>query len=445
MMNQEANIETSFPDELGIHRLARLAPRPRCLEDTGLSRELVTDLVAKHLLDQGSMSLPLIAQAMRLPGAVVESVLAFMRSEAMIEIRPNHSDSGCLIYSLTDRGRSTALDAMLRSGYIGPAPVTIEHYSIVTRSQSVHKQKVSKEAMRQTFRNIVIEPTLLDRLGASVNSGRAIFLYGGAGTGKTFVSKRLAKLFPDLTLLPHAVAVDNNIIQLFDPLVHEVLDEADFDDAHMLDRGHDRRFNICKRPAVTVAGELTADMLEVIYEPAAKLYQAPLQMRANNGVFIIDDLGRQRIDPAQLFNRWIVPLEERKDYLTLKSGKHFSVPFDVVLILSSNINPLDLADEAFLRRIGYKIRFTPLSAEAYERVWRDTCVEYEVDYDQDVFDYLVNELHGREKVDFLPCHPRDLIGMAVDHAVYVDNQRFVDVDNLRWAWRNYFVSLEHAH
>jgi len=443
-MNQPVNSETTFPDELGVHRLARLAPRPRCLEDTGLSRELVTDLVAKHLLDQGSMSLPVIAQAMRLPGAVVESILAFMRSEAMIEIRPNHSNNGCLQYSLTDRGRSAALDAMLRSGYVGPAPVTIEHYSIVTRSQSVHKQKVSKEAMRHTFRNIVIESTLLDRLGASVNSGRAIFLYGGAGTGKTYVSKRMARLFPDLTLLPHAVAVDNNIIQLFDPLVHEVLNEADFDDTHVLDRGHDRRFNICKRPAVTVAGELTADMLEVIYEPAAKLYQAPLQMRANNGVFIIDDLGRQRIDPAQLFNRWIVPLEERKDYLTLKSGKHFSVPFDVVLILSSNINPLDLADEAFLRRIGYKIRFMPLSAEAYERVWRDTCVEYEVDYDQDVFNYVVNELHGREKVDFLPCHPRDLIGMAVDHAVYTDNQRFVDVDNLRWAWRNYFVSLDDA-
>lgn len=443
-MNQPVNSETTFPDELGVHRLARLAPRPRCLEDTGLSRELVTDLVAKHLLDQGSMSLPVIAQAMRLPGAVVESILAFMRSEAMIEIRPNHSNNGCLQYSLTDRGRSAALDAMLRSGYVGPAPVTIEHYSIVTRSQSVHKQKVSKEAMRHTFRNIVIESTLLDRLGASVNSGRAIFLYGGAGTGKTYVSKRMARLFPDLTLLPHAVAVDNNIIQLFDPLVHEVLNEADFDDTHVLDRGHDRRFYICKRPAVTVAGELTADMLEVIYEPAAKLYQAPLQMRANNGVFIIDDLGRQRIDPAQLFNRWIVPLEERKDYLTLKSGKHFSVPFDVVLILSSNINPLDLADEAFLRRIGYKIRFMPLSAEAYERVWRDTCVEYEVDYDQDVFNYVVNELHGREKVDFLPCHPRDLIGMAVDHAVYTDNQRFVDVDNLRWAWRNYFVSLDDA-
>ena len=138
----------------------------------------------------------------------------------------------------------------------------------------------------------------------------------------------------------------------------------------------------------------------------------------------------------------IVPLEERKDYLSLASGRHFSVPFDTVLIFSTNINPLELADEAFLRRIGYKIEFTPLSAEDYERVWRDTCLEYEVDYDHEVLDYVINELHSRNNVDLLPCHPRDLIGMAVDHAVYTANQRFVDIDNLRWAWRNYFVSLE---
>ena len=189
------------------------------------------------------------------------------------------------------------------------------------------------------------------------------------------------------------------------------------------------------------AGELTAEMLEVMHEPAAKLNEAPLQMRANNGIFIIDDLGRQRIDPKQLFNRWIVPLEERKDYLSLQSGRHFSVPFDTVLIFSTNIHPLELADEAFLRRIGYKIEFTPLDAEAYERVWRDTCVELEVDYEHEVLEYVMNNLYARHKVDLLPCHPRDLIGMAVDHALYTDNQRFIDIEKMRWAWRNYFVSL----
>jgi hypothetical protein len=439
-LNADQNQNT--PDQVGMMRLARLAPRPKTLDDTGLPRELVVDLIAKHLLDKGTISLAELSTAMCLPGALLETLLNFMRTEALIEISPNRSNQPGLNYNLTDRGRSAALDAMLRGGYVGPAPVPLGHYSIVTRRQSIHKQKVSRDAMHMSFRDIVIKQSLLDRLGASVNSGRAIFLYGGAGTGKTYVSQRLTKLFPDLTLIPHAIAVDNQVIQLFDPLVHEVVDTDDDAEAYLLEKGHDRRFKICKRPTVITAGELTGNMLEVMYEPGAKTYQAPLQMRANNGVFIIDDLGRQRIEPKELFNRWIVPLEERKDYLSLASGRHFSVPFDTVLIFSTNINPLELADEAFLRRIGYKIEFTPLSAEDYERVWRDTCLEFEVDYDHDVLDYVINELHSRNNVDLLPCHPRDLIGMAVDHAQYTTNERFVDIDNMRWAWRNYFVSME---
>ena len=439
-LNTEQN--QNIPDQLGLMRLARLAPRPKSLDDTGLPRELLVDLIAKHLLDKGTLSLAELSTAMCLPGSLLETLLNFMRTEAMIEISPNRSNQPGLNYNLTDRGRSAALDAMLRGGYIGPAPVPLGHYSIVTRRQSIHKQTVSRDAMHMSFRDIVIKQSLLDRLGASVNSGRAIFLYGGAGTGKTYVSQRLTKLFPDLTLIPHAIAVDNQVIQLFDPFVHQVVDTEDDAEAYLLEKGHDRRFKICKRPTVITAGELTGDMLEVMYEPGAKTYQAPLQMRANNGVFIIDDLGRQRIEPKELFNRWIVPLEERKDYLSLASGRHFSVPFDTVLIFSTNINPLELADEAFLRRIGYKIEFTPLSAEDYERVWRDTCLEFEVDYDHEVLNYVINELHSRNNVDLLPCHPRDLIGMAVDHAQYTANERFVDIDNMRWAWRNYFVSME---
>ena len=443
-MKNNHKLQNDYPDQLGIVRLKRLAPRPKCLEDTGLSRELLIDLIAKHLLDRGTLSLCELAGALCLPGVIIENLLGFMRTEAMIEVRPDRSDEPGLNYSLTERGRAMALDAMMRGGYVGPAPVNLAHYSIVVRAQSIHKQAVSRDAMHNAFRDTVIEQSLLDRLGASVNSGRAIFLYGGAGTGKTYVSQRLARLFPDLTLIPHAVAIGDNIVQLFDPLVHTVLADVDDSDVHTLDRGHDRRFQVCKRPTVIVAGELTSDMLEVLYDPAVKLFQAPLQMRANNGVFIIDDLGRQRIETKELFNRWIVPLEESKDYLTLQSGRHFSVPFDTVLIFSTNIHPLDLADEAFLRRIGYKIEFAPLTAEAYEQVWRDTCVDMEVDYDAEVLDYAINELHARKQVELLPCHPRDLIGMAIDHSVYQGRNRLLDIDGLRWAWRNYFVSLNDA-
>jgi hypothetical protein len=427
---------------IGSMRFRKIAPRPKCVEDTGLSREFLAELAAKHLQAHGTLSLSALANALCLSGAIVEHVLNFMRSEARIEIRPSHADNIGLKYTLTDRGRSGALDALLRSGYVGPAPVPVKQYARVARAQTIHKQSVSRATMNGAFHDIVLDQELLDRLGASMNSGRAIFLYGSAGTGKTYVSQRLTRLFPDPVLIPYAIAVGENVIQLFDPLVHKVIDQAMTDGDYQLDRGHDPRFQVCERPAVITAGELSADMLEVMYEPSTKTYEAPLQLKANNGVFILDDLGRQRIEPSVLFNRWIVPLEEKRDYLNLKSGRHFSVPFDVVLVFSTNIHPLELADEAFLRRIGYKIKFTPLTIEEYERIWRDTCLALEVDYDPDVLKFAINELHTRSGVDLLPCHPRDLISMAVDNSLYTVNQRYVDREGLLWAWRNYFVSLE---
>lgn len=437
----KGNTQLNAPDQVGLMRLARLAPRPVRIQDTGLSRAFLSDLVAKHLLEKGTLSLGELSQSLMLAGSVVESVLDFMRTEARIEVRPASTDRLGLNYGLTDRGRASALDAMQRSGYIGPAPVPLKHYAQVVRAQTVHNRQVSRDDMRRAFQDVVLEEDLLDRLGASLNSGRAIFLYGHAGTGKTYISQRLTRLFPDLVLVPYAIAIDDQVVQMFDPLIHSRVDIAD-DESHKLDKGHDQRFLICERPAAITGGELTGDMLEVRYNPSTRLYEAPLQLKASNGVFIIDDMGRQKIEPAELFNRWIVPLEEKKDFLTLASGRHFSVPFDVVLIFSTNIHPLELADEAFLRRIGYKIEFRPLSVEDYERIWHDTCVASEVDYEPEVLDYVINELHSKNNVPLLPCHPRDLITMALDRALYHEKSRAIDVDHMRWAWENYFVSLD---
>jgi predicted ATPase with chaperone activity len=440
-MKNKDNIH-AVPDQIGMMRFKRLAPRPKRLEETGLSMTFVSDLIAKHILDRGTSSLAELARGLMLAGAILETVLEFMRSEALVEIRPNRAEHPGLHYALTDRGRCAALDAMLRNGYVGPAPVPLKHYASIARAQSVHKQTITRDKMNRVFDDIVLDESLLTRIGPSLNSGRAIFLYGPAGTGKTFISQRLTRLFSDPTLIPYAIAVDENVVQMFDPLVHKVIKLKTQSDDYQLDNGHDPRYQLCERPAVITGGELDADMLEVVYEPSSKLYEAPLQLKANNGIFIIDDLGRQRIDPMTLFNRWIVPLEEKKDFLTLKSGRHFSVPFDVVMIFSTNIHPLELADEAFLRRIGFKIEFLPLSAENYEQIWRDTCIEFEVDYEPDVLDFVLNELHAKNGVDLLPCHPRDLIGMAVDRALFNENERSICVDNLAWAWANYFVSLD---
>ena len=428
-------------DELGPARVARLAPRPTQLSDTGLTEAFVADLIAKHVLDKGALTIGDLSAALALSGSIVERVLNFMRSEARVEVRPTRDVTRALSYALTERGRATALDAMMRSGYVGPAPVPLKRYAQIVRAQTIHDRTVTQGEMYAAFHDVALDRSLLDRLGPSLNSGRAIFLYGPAGTGKTFISQKLVRLFRDLTLVPHAIAVDETVIQVFDPMLHKAVRIESEGAGLMMDRGHDPRFMICERPCAVTGGELTAEMLEVRHDPAARLYEAPLQLKANNGIFIIDDLGRQRIAPMTLFNRWIVPLEERKDYLDLGNGKHFSVPFDVVLILSTNIHPLELADEAFLRRIGYKIEFTPLTAERYSEIWSETCRQYRLECNQGVLDYVLKDLHGRDGIPLLPCHPRDLLGMAMDYAAYANDTREITEEHMRWAWNNYFVAL----
>lgn len=428
-------------DDLGQAKVARLAPRPANLVDTGLTETFLADLISKHILDRGTMTISDLSAAIALSGSIVEKVLNFMRSEARVQVKPAGDLSRGLSFSLTERGRAAALDAMMRSGYIGAAPVPLKRYAQIARAQTIHSRTVTQGEMYAAFHDVTLDRDLLDRLGPSLNSGRAIFLYGPAGTGKTFISQKLVRLFRDLTLIPQAISVDDTVIQVFDPMLHKVVRSDSVDDALKLDRGHDPRFLICERPCAVTGGELTAEMLEVRYDPATRLYEAPLQLKANNGIFIIDDMGRQRIQPQALFNRWIVPLEERKDYLDLGSGKHFSVPFDVVLVMSTNIHPLELAEEAFLRRIGYKIQFSPLSVENYRDIWNENCRRFRVECSSQVLDYVLHELHAQDGIPLLPCHPRDLLGMAVDYAAYANDTRQITEEHMRWAWNNYFVPL----
>jgi predicted ATPase with chaperone activity len=429
-------------DQLGLMRASKLAPRPTRLSDTGLSETFVADLIAKHLFDRGTLSLGELSTILALAGSIIESVLNFMRTEARVEVRPGQASTAGLAYTLTERGRVTALDAMMRSGYLGPAPVPLKNYARIARAQTIHSRSVTHDAMCAAFDDVVLADEMLDRIGPALNSGRAIFLYGPAGTGKTFISQRLCRLFRHPTLIPHSIAIDDSVVQIFDPLIHKQLRLKPPGDNLKLEKGHDPRFVVCERPVAITGGELTAEMLEISYEPSTRLYEAPLQLKANNGLFIIDDMGRQKVSPAAVFNRWIVPMEEKRDYLTLGSGRHFTVPFDIVLIFSTNIHPLELAEEAFLRRIGYKIEFGALTVEQYEHIWRDACAAYEVEYESHVLDFVINDLHARNQVSLLPCHPRDLLGMAVDHAIYEDNSRNVSIDHLRWAWDNYFVSVD---
>jgi predicted ATPase with chaperone activity len=421
--------------------LTQLAPRPRSLSDTGLSESFTNELVTKHLYSAGVLTLHELSQRIALAGSVLEEVIGFLRQDAYIEVRGASEGSSGLRYALTDRGRALALDSLIKSGYTGPAPVPLKEYDRIVQAQSVHDKVVNQSMMQVKFANVIMQHDLLDQLGPAVHSGRAIFIYGPPGVGKTYICNKLATLFDDDILVPHAISLGDTVIQFFDPVYHHKIEASDERGGVMLDTGHDPRFVRCRRPGVMTGGELTLDMLELSYDADSKQYQAPLQLKANNGVFMIDDLGRQRVAPAELLNRWIVPMENRKDFMYLGSGLHFPVPFEVVLIFSTNMNPLELADEAFLRRIGHKVRFETLNENEFEGIWRQVCDENGIEFNKELLDYLFKEHYAKEERPMLPCHPRDLIGLALDMIHYRDETAEITPETLKEARQSYFVRM----
>jgi hypothetical protein len=421
-----------------IERLARLSPRPTTLAQTGLSLTLLADLLGKHLAQVGVLTTSQVVERMALSGPIIDQLLQFMRAEGRIEVRSRLGLDPELRYGLTDKGRLEAADALNRSGYVGPAPVPLADYSALVRKQSVHQTKATRQAVHDAFEGIVITDELLDRLGPALNSRRAIFLYGHAGTGKTFTARRLASVLNGLVLVPHAIAVNDTVVEVFDPLCHEQLAFSNPPLPTMLDQGFDPRYVPCERPIVLTGGELSADMLELQLDPVTRSYSAPIQLKANNGFLLIDDLGRQRIQPSVLFNRWIVPMDSQQDSLVTHRGHHFQVPFDLVLVFSTNLRPEDIADQAFLRRLGYKIEMLPIQPDEYRQIWQRVCAERSTNYDGGLVDYAIEQLHKRRHVPLLPCHPRDLLGMALDRTAYLGRAR-LDTDALRWAWDCYFL------
>ena len=424
-----------------IARFARLAPRPTTVAQTGLSLTFLADLLSKHLVTAGVLPTSQLIERMGLAGPVLNHILTFMRTEGRVEVRSRQEQDAELRYGLTDKGRHEANDAMARSGYIGPAPVPLADYVSLVGKQSVHGHRVTREAVEDAFAGIVISQNLLDRLGPAMNSKRAVIFYGHAGTGKTFTARKLASLLSGLVLVPHAIAVNETVVEIFDPLCHEQLAFSNPPDRALLNQGYDGRYVACERPIVLVGGELAAEMLELQHDDSTRTYTAPIQLKANNGLLLIDDLGRQRIEPAVLFNRWIVPMDLRQDSLMTSRGHHFKVPFDVVLVFSTNLRPEDIADQAFLRRLGYKIEFLPVEPPQYKQIWQRVCAEFSMAYDGGLVDYVIEQLHRRHHVPLLPCHPRDLLGMAADRSTYLGRAR-VDKDTLRWAWENYFLHSE---
>ena len=427
--------------------LALLAPSndraPRTVEETGLPFLFLAELLSKVLAQRGQLRLAELAGHTKLNVSVIDPLIAFLRTEKLCEVARigNSGTDADLCYILTEAGRARARAALGRNAYAGPAPVTLAAYVAQVKAHSVANMQVTRGAMAATFDGVVVNPVVLDQIGAGMNSGRALFLHGAAGSGKTYLAERLRDLLVGTIAVPHALMVDGEVIPFFDNVQHCVT-EAAVMEAPSLDRGSapDRRWiRGVRRPAALAGGELTLDMLDLRFDPHTRLYQAPPHLKSNNGIFIIDDLGRQRCTPEALMNRWIVPMDRNVDYLTLHTGHTFQVPFDVIIVFSSNFVPQRLSDGAFLRRLGYKIEVPAASTDEYARLFRQACESVSVAFDAASFDYLL-ACHRERGVPLLACYPRDLMRQLRDLARYEDRAPELSRRTLDWAWDNYFAA-----
>lgn len=420
--------------------LQSLIKQPTTLESSGLDEELVVDLVLKHLYESSKLDLSQLTQKLKLAGSILESVILKLRKDARVYVNSSEGVNS-ISYQLTDLGRSDAINVLSRSGYLGPAPITLEHYTQIVDAQSVFNLTLTRKELDNAMASVVMDEQKYEQLGPAIHSGRPILIYGHAGTGKTFICKHLARLLGDNIYLPYAISIGREIIQYFDPLIHNLVDASKNDHSLVFAAKADSRLLLCQRPVAISGGELTMDMLELTYDSIARTSQAPIQMKANNGMYIVDDLGRQNMPPIELLNRWIVPMEEHTDYLSLSTGIQFPVPFNVVLIFSTNLRPLDLADEAFLRRLGYKIKFEPIDELKFRQIWVNIVSESALIEENGILDFLFAEYKQNNRV-LLPCHPRDLIGLALDMAAFNDNKGQLTLENIMLAWKTYFIDLQ---
>lgn len=421
---------------------------PLTLEDTGLADTQVTDLLLKTLFQRGAQDGNQLADSICLPFVVLDDLLLSMTQRHFVEVLGTlgHGRAGYR-YELTDEGRSRAAAALSASRYVGPAPVPLDQFKEWVEKQSVRNTQVSRALLRDAFSDLVLPEDVMDALGPAVNSGSSIFLHGAAGNGKTAIAERLGSLISSEIYLPYAVMVDGHIIVVYDPVYHVSVDDppGEIGEARSLVRdktGVDRRFKKIHRPTVFVGGELTMDQLDLQLSGFSQIYRAPFQVKASGGVLIVDDFGRQRMSPAELLNRWIVPLEMGFDNLTLDTGVKFSLPFDCILIFATNLNPRNLLDEAFLRRIQFKVEIRSPEKEAFADILRMNCHEAGIDYEPEAVETLYRRFYNKHGIRPRGCHPRDILHHIRSIAAFEGFEPSLEPDILDRAAHAYFLVME---
>ena len=421
----------------GEHPLA-----PTTLEQSGLKVDLIEQLLLKTLYFSGEQSGNDLADKLGLAFNVFEGCLDSLKQLRLCEISGGSVFGGSSYrYRITDAGRARANLALEQSRYIGRAPVPIDQYRrYMLEFKKARPLDATRDRVRDAFSHLVISDAIIDQVGPAVNSGHSMFIYGSPGNGKTVLAQAVRKLLVGDIAIPHAVEVEGNVIKVLDAVNHEELPfDEEAGEGLALGLQRDRRWARCRRPLIMVGGELTMDALELRYDAVSAFYRAPVQMTANGGILVIDDFGRQHCSPKDLLNRWIVPLESRMDFLTLQSGQTFEIPFMVLLVFATNLKPTELADEAFLRRIQYKIFAESPGIEEFIRIFENYCALKEIPFERPVVERMLQAYYKPNHIPLRGCQPRDLINQALSLADYLGRERRLTDDLLDAACRSYFV------
>jgi energy-coupling factor transporter ATP-binding protein EcfA2 len=404
-------------------------PAPQNVEDTGLDFGSLADLTLKTIYSDANSTTDLTAEKLRLPRSITESLLQHLYREKFIEIRAQVGQQNKR-YSMLDRGWERVQRLLDVNGYIGPAPVSLNSYIEMVQCQEKSKELIHPESVRATLDHLVLPENTVQTLGLVVNSRRSLFITGPSGNGKTSIAKALHSALGGEVWIPHAIQVDGQVIKVFDSHNHEPVSPPP-------SIRHDQRWIKIRRPLVIVGGELTIEAMDLIYSRTVRYYEAPFQMKSNGGTLVIDDFGRQRIDPRDLLNRWIIPLEGHVDYLTLHTGKKIQVPFEQLLIFATNLTPDDLVDAAFLRRMGYRIRIDTPSIETYALIFQQYVESRGLNYDRNLLDTLLAR-YRQEQRPMSCCEPGDLIERCLDICRYESRTPTLTPAVLELAWVNYF-------
>jgi hypothetical protein len=412
---------------------------PPTVRDAGLTDSEVEALLLKFLLARGDLTGREMADQVRMPFVLVDSLLRQLKQDQLLIYRSS-APMNDYVYQLTDLGRERSRRYMEHCTYFGSAPVSLMDYILGITAQSLTKQHPSQEDLSRAFSDILVNQNMLRRLGPAINSGRGLFLYGSAGNGKTTIAERITRAFGQYIWIPRAIGVDGEIIRLFDPVNHEECPLPQ--NTGLLDQSRlDRRWVRIRRPTIVVGGELTMDSLEVTLNRSTGISEAPLQLKSNCGTLVIDDFGRQKMSTDQLLNRWIVPLEKRYDYLNLPNGKKIQVPFDQLIVFSTNLEPKQLVDEAFLRRIPYKIEVLNPSEAEFRQLFELMCPKLGFTYDSKPIDYLIERHYKSINRPFRACQPRDLLLQVKNFCAYLKQQPELSPDFLDLAVENYFAVM----